>query len=78
MCKRRVPHPRKESSPDSKTVSYRVPLDEHTAHTEVLDAAKQHLGVAGQPHENFKAITLALALVLQDESVKGYAQRAWP
>lgn len=76
-CQRRVPFPRKEASPESKVVSYRVPLDEFDAHHEVLEAAKQHLGVAGQPHENFKTVTLSLALVLQDETVKGYGQRAW-
>ena len=75
VCKRRVPHPRKESSPVTKTVSYRVPVDEHEAHKDVLETAAKFLGVHEQPHWQFKAMSLALALVLQDEDLRGFAQR---
>jgi hypothetical protein len=75
-CKRKVPHPRKPSSPTTKPVSYRVPLDEIEAHQETLDAAAHFVGVAEQPFSHFKVYTLALALLLQDEGLRGYGYRA--
>lgn len=75
-CNRKVPHPRKESSPTSKTFAYRVPLDEAEAHADVLDQAQRFVGCAEQPFSSFKVVALALALVLQDESLKGFATRA--
>jgi hypothetical protein len=75
-CKRKVPHPRKESSPTSKTFAYRVPVDEAEAHAETLDVAARFVGVAEQPFFQYKLIALALVLVLQDENMRGFAQRA--
>lgn len=75
-CKRKVPHPRKPSSPTSKTFAYRVPVDEAEAHADVLDQAARFVGVAEQPFWNFKVLALALALVLQDESLRGFGRRA--
>jgi hypothetical protein len=75
-CDRRVNHPKKADSPTSKTFSYRVPVDEQEAHAETLDVAARYVGVAEQPFSQFKLIALALVLVLQDESLRGYAQRA--
>lgn len=74
-CARKVPHERKPSSPTSKPTSFRVPADEATAFSETLEAAGQHVGTAGQPFETFKTLTLALALLLQDDTVKGFATR---
>lgn len=75
-CGRKVPHPKKPSSPDSKPVSYRVPVDEYDAHKLVLEEAGKHLGTAGRPHEVFWTYTYALAAVLQDESLRGAGQRS--
>ena len=75
-CKRKVPHPKKESSPTSKTFSYRVPLDEAEAHAEILEIVEKYVGCAEQPFAQFKTLALALGLVLQDESLRGFAQRA--
>lgn len=75
-CNRKVPHPRKTSSPESKPVSYRVPMDEIDAHRVVLEEAAKHLGTAGRPHEIFWTYTYALAAVLQDESLRGAGQRS--
>ena len=75
-CGRRVPHPRKESSPETKVLAYRVPLDEVEAHKVVRDEAAKHLGTAGRPHEVFWTYTFALAAVLQDESLQGAGQRS--
>lgn len=74
-CKRRVPFEKTEKSPPTKKKGYWVPADEFDAHEEVLGAAAAHLGVVEQPFHEFKTVTLALALVLQDESLRGFAQR---
>lgn len=75
-CDRRVNHPRKADSPTSKTFSYRVPADEAEAHAEILEDAARYVGVAEQPFERFKLLALALALVLQDEGLRGFGRRA--
>jgi hypothetical protein len=75
-CARRIPHPKQPTSPTTKPVSYRVPLDEIEAHQETLDQAARFVGCAEQPFANFKVIALALAVLLQDEKLRGFAQRA--
>lgn len=69
-CERRVPFPRKESSPVSKVKAYRVPLDEVDAHEEILDAAARELGYMDRPFHVFWTITHGLVLALQDARVK--------
>lgn len=76
VCKRRMPHPRKESSPVTKTVSYRVPVDEAEAHREVLEESAKFLHTHERPHWQFHTLTLALAVVLQDESLRGIGHRS--
>lgn len=75
-CGRKKPYERKPTSPSSKTVAYRVPLDELDAHKETLDVAERFVGVAEQPFAQFKLIALALGLLLQDESLRGFGRRA--
>lgn len=70
-CGRTVPHPKKPSSPTSKTRAYKVPVDELDAHNEVLDAAAEHIGAKGLPFAQFKTVTAALVALLQDEGAKG-------
>ena len=74
-CTRKLPYPKKESSPQSRTVSYRVPVDEFDAHTELLGEVERWLGCAEQPYSRFKSLALAVYAVLQDEELKGFAQR---
>lgn len=76
-CERRVPHERRPTSPTTKTRSYRVPLDEDEAHADVLTSAAKHLGTHERPHWQFQTYSIALALVLQDASLAGFAHRAW-
>ncbi len=76
LCKRKVPHARKETSPTSKTFSYRVPLDEAEAHADTLAVVERYVGTSEQPFAQFKMLALALALVLQDEKLRGFASRA--
>lgn len=75
-CKRKVPHPRKESSPSSRTVSYRVPVDEYDAHQETLENAARWVGTAERPFSVYQTVALALAVLLQDEGLKGFAHRS--
>jgi len=74
-CQRRVPHKRKPTTPKTKRLGYQVPLDDVDSHLAVLDAAAFHLGVEGQPYARFKTLSLAAALVLQDESLKDFGRR---
>lgn len=76
LCRRRVPHPRKEASPKTAVVSYRVPLDEIEAHREILETAAKFLGAHERPYWQFATYALALYAVLQDESLKGFAHRS--
>lgn len=60
----------------SKTVAYRVPVDEIDAHKEILDLAARFVGCAEQPFASFKVVALAVAALLQDERARGIAARA--
>ena len=64
-CERRVPHERKPTTPKTKTVAYRVPVDDAPTHIEMVDAVAEHLGVADKPYHRWAAITMALAIALQ-------------
>lgn len=75
VCTRRIPYERKESSPQSKTIGYRVPLDEVEAHEEVAQTAARFIGVYERPHWRYLLNTYAYAALLQDESMRGIAQR---
>lgn len=75
LCHRRVPRERTASTPPTRPLAYRVPTDEVEAHREVLSVAAKFLGCYEQPYWQFKTLSLALALVLQDESLRGFSQR---
>ena len=74
-CRRRIPHPKKPTSPKTKPKAYRVPVEEREAHEDVLAQAAKHLGTHERPHWEFQTYTIALALVLQDEKLRGFASR---
>lgn len=75
-CQRRVPHPRKESSPDTVVFSYRVPNDEAVAHREIRETTARFLGTFERPHWQFWTTSFGFAAVLQDESLRGVGQRS--
>lgn len=77
-CHRRIPHPKKPSSPKTSTKSYRVPVDEAEAHNDVVEQAARFVGCHERPHWMYQLVTLACALVLQDESLRGIANRKNP
>ena len=74
-CEERKPFPKGPASPPSKKMGYWLPADEKDAHDDVLEMAARHLGVHEQPYWEFKTTSMALALVLQDESLKGFGHR---
>lgn len=65
-CERRVPHPKKASSPTTKMYSYRVPIDDVERHEGLLDAAARACGAYGKPHHRFWTITAGIVRLLQD------------
>lgn len=75
-CNRRVNHPRKDSSPQTRTISYRLPTDEYEAHEDVAETAARFIGVHERPHWRYLLNTYAYAAVLQDESMRGVANRS--
>jgi hypothetical protein len=75
-CERRVPHPRQEKSPDTVVFSYRVPADEAEAHRDTREVVARFLGAYERPHWQFWTLAFAFAVVLQDESLRGAAQRS--
>lgn len=64
-CHRRVPHAKKKTSPTSKVVSIRVPIDSVNTFEEMLDAAAQHMSLADKPHHKYWTILHGLVLLLQ-------------
>lgn len=74
-CEQRIPFPAKPSSPPTKKSGYWVPVDEYGPHESTLKDTAKFLGVHEQPFWEFKTVALALALVLQDESLMGFGQR---
>jgi hypothetical protein len=67
-CERKFPHPKKPSSPTSKTKSFRLPVDVAGAYDELVEAAAEHLGIAKEPFAHFNAVNAGLVLVLQSEA----------
>lgn len=65
-CERRVPRKKKKDSPNTKTTSYRVPLDSVEDHKEMLEAVSEHMEIGTKkPHWQFWTITGMAAVVLQ-------------
>jgi hypothetical protein len=64
-CQRRVPHKRKPSSPQTKVISIRVPIDDVETFEEILEAAARHLDLHDKPHWKFWVVHHGLVLSLQ-------------
>lgn len=64
-CARRLPFPKKETSPKTRPLAYRIPLDEADAHLEVIDAVAELIGVTGEKYHRYKTMNFALIAVLQ-------------
>ena len=75
LCKRRVPHPKKPTSPKTKVWAMRVPVDESDAWDELVEAASKHLGSQGRPHDKFWTLQLAIVFMLQAQESAGALSR---
>ena len=74
-CARRVPHPRKPSSPKSKVHACRGPLDEAEGFADLLEAAMEHTAFKGAPHDKYRTIQAGLVVLIQDEAWRDYGRR---
>lgn len=64
-CNRRVPLPKKASSPSTKVFSCRIPIDDAETFSEIVDAAAEHAGMKSRPHHVYNVLLVGLALLLQ-------------
>ena len=64
-CGRKVPHPRKPSSPKSAVKSYRIPADAREEWDEMVDAAASYMGIEKEPYATYKVLLTALVILLQ-------------
>ena len=73
-CERRIPYPKKASSPKTRVLSIRVPADDYDALKEVIEAASYAQDplrddgklVRERPHWQYWTVFFALAEWLQD------------
>ncbi len=66
-CNRRVPHPKKDTTPTNRPYSFRIPEDDRSDFKEILDAAAQHVGTFDRPFYQFWTIHFGLVILLQGE-----------
>lgn len=67
-CNRRVPKRKKASSPLTKVVSIRVPIDDAEVFEEILEAAAKHADLYEKGHWKFWTVHRGLVLLLQEPS----------
>jgi len=64
-CERRIPYPRKDTSPDTRSFTLRVPIDEAEEFEEIFEAAAKHIGAHSNPHWRYRTALWGLVLALQ-------------
>ena len=69
-CSRRFPYPKKESSPDSRVRSYRVPIGEDDDYADVIEAAAKHIGTFGSPFWQYRLFLRGCADLLAGPSAE--------
>lgn len=65
-CRRRVPKAKKPSSPKTKVVSLRVPVDDAETFEEILTAAGRNAGLLEKGHWRYFTVLQGLVLLLQE------------
>lgn len=70
-CERRVPHPKKESSPKSKAFAFRVPEDLSEPFTVLEEEAVAHVKLKGAKFQRYNLYNVALYHLLQDPDPLG-------
>lgn len=68
-CHRRVNHPRKETSPDSKQINFRAPADAVDDFKEIEVAAARHMGVYNDKFWRYRVHLTGLTLILQEPAI---------
>lgn len=64
-CERRVPFPKKKTSPLTKPFSVRIPVGDYDTFVERVDVVADHVGVSDKPHHRYWALEIAMAIALQ-------------
>ena len=64
-CHRRIPHPKKDTTPTNRPFSFRIPEEERDAFREVLEAASRHIGNHDKPFWQWNTVNAGLVLLLQ-------------
>jgi hypothetical protein len=67
-CERRVPHPKKPTSPNTRVFSLRIPVSNVENFKEMLEATSAHLALLEKPHSAYWTIIHGLVLSLQGPS----------
>lgn len=68
-CRRRVNHPKKDASPQSKVTSMRMPAEAAETFEETLEACAEHAGVkTTEKYWKHKVVFLALGYLLQTDT----------
>ena len=65
-CMRRVPKKKKASSPLTKVISIRVPIDDAETFEEILEVAAKNAGLYEKGHWKFWTVHRGLVLLLQE------------
>ena len=65
-CRRKVPRAKKPSSPKTKVLSIRIPIDDAEKFGEILAAAAKHDGQYEKPHWQYWTVLRGLVRTLQD------------
>ena len=73
-CERRFPYEKKDTSPDSRVVSFRVPLDEYEDFVAIQDAAAEHIGVYKSPYWKYRLTLRGCADLLAGPSAEEEAR----
>ena len=65
-CKRRVPKAKKNTSPDTKTFSFRIPVDDVETFREQLRESAKNVGLYEKSHWQYWTVLRGLVHVLQE------------
>jgi len=75
-CGRRVPYPKKDTSPDTRSITLRVPIDEAEAFEEIFEEAAKHIDAHSKPHWRYRTAIWGFVLALQSRGAKEYEGRS--
>lgn len=75
-CERRIPYPRRDTSPDTRSITLRVPVDEAESFEEIFEAAADHISAHDQPHWRYRTALWGLVLALQSHGADEYGGKS--